>query len=1070
MKTRFSRRPLQTILLRRWVPLLSIVIPALVFLLWAVVHYFNLHERRIDDIKARWQNTFLLGDAFLEQSKVEPDMEYFRGILQTFSNIPTLEVLAVITPDNRVLFSIDNGEFSSKPAPIFDDIILNDIVLDEIRGGKVALFVDHSDWFIAYHPIQIKSDAVRIPAGYLIFVAYSHLKIHDELLSLALKDTVWPLLIILFLTLFISMFIRRFINLPLQELLVAMEGFSRGERVLCDLKGNGEFGLIAGIYNRSSSRALSLMDELRDREQYLERIFESVADGIIITDAYARITLITSAAESIIARNRDEVVGLPLDEVFRPVSRKDKTSIENAGLMALESGQSVGLTNGHILINASGQERHIVQTAAPLFDLQGHKEGVVLIFRDITAISYARIEQRIGAVAFESAQPIIIASAGGEVLRANSATYKAGFYQEELVGTNIANLYENVEDSELEEFFDHPGTKGSWAGRTVRTNSEGLPRHLIETITSVRDESDVLTHFVVTQRDISDLVETDIALRESESRARLLIQSMSDGVGLFNEEGCCLECNQALSNILGRDESDILDKQLSEFSGQYQGDGIKSAKRWAELFATTNRDSELEWQVLHTSGKQIDLRLGVVAVTTGRGAEFLITFHDITKRKERDARTRSLVSELTETEKTARLAAIAGQVAIFDLDIENGEISWLEGTESAIGFPEDMVGQSLEMYRSWMLPEDSERFDDLLAQSEVGGRIEFEQCYPREEGDIWVKITGEVERSTDGKLILRGTVVNITDAKMAHLKLTETERTTRLAALAGQVGIFDIDLENTEIHWLEGSEEAIGFPEMIGQSLETYRSWMPVGDYERLYDLVIRSFEAGGGIEFEQCYPRKDGDIWLKTTGEVERDAEGKLILHGAVVNVTAAKTAHLAAEKMAYYDPLTGLANRRLLLDRLEQACVHAKRKKITGALLFIDLDHFKSINDSLGHKAGDELLKQVSNRLTEMLREEDTVARLGGDEFVVILPELSHDEAKAAHEAKQVAEKIISVVGANHQLSGQSCQLQASVGVALFPRNGEGHSLLDHADMAMYKAKEERNSVVFYDSIVQH
>ena len=165
--------------------------------------------------------------------------------------------------------------------------------------------------------------------------------------------------------------------------------------------------------------------------------------------------------------------------------------------------------------------------------------------------------------------------------------------------------------------------------------------------------------------------------------------------------------------------------------------------------------------------------------------------------------------------------------------------------------------------------------------------------------------------------------------------------------------------------------------------------------------------------------------------------------------------TEHL--HHQANHDALTGLPNRNLLEDRLERALAHARRRGLYGAVLFIDVDGFKDINDSLGHAAGDTVLRTLAERNAELLREEDTIARLGGDEFVVLLSDLGGAPEAAADTARTVAERVHGAVAEPFLIEGYELRTTVSIGIALFPINGEGaHDVLKAADIAMYRAKD--------------
>jgi diguanylate cyclase (GGDEF)-like protein len=174
------------------------------------------------------------------------------------------------------------------------------------------------------------------------------------------------------------------------------------------------------------------------------------------------------------------------------------------------------------------------------------------------------------------------------------------------------------------------------------------------------------------------------------------------------------------------------------------------------------------------------------------------------------------------------------------------------------------------------------------------------------------------------------------------------------------------------------------------------------------------------------------------------------------VEDITELVDAEERIRHLAHHDPLTGLPNRLLLQDRLEQALGRARRARTSVAVMLVDLDDFKTVNDTLGHLSGDELIRRVAQRLRGSVRESDTVARLGGDEFAIVQTDL-HEAAGAA----VLARKAISALRDPFDLEGRPALVGASIGIALFPQDGEGlESLLRHADVALYRAKAERRS----------
>ncbi|MDO6564795.1 EAL domain-containing protein [Amphritea sp. 1_MG-2023] len=233
----------------------------------------------------------------------------------------------------------------------------------------------------------------------------------------------------------------------------------------------------------------------------------------------------------------------------------------------------------------------------------------------------------------------------------------------------------------------------------------------------------------------------------------------------------------------------------------------------------------------------------------------------------------------------------------------------------------------------------------------------------------------------------------------------------------------------------------------------------------RISEPVDQILEAMKQVAVENNYaltiPQSD------KTGELSELVRGfNRMLEQVRINALELRAHQESMEQHVYFDPLTGLANRRLLIQRMEQEVLRAKRSGQMGGLVYLDLDHFKTINDSLGHNVGDAVLNSVSKRIRQSVREADTPARLGGDEFVVLLPELGKSESTATHNALSIAEKVRQAISSSHQVDGRALHVTPSIGIALF--NGDNHeleNLLMQADLAMYRAKEEgRNQVQFF------
>ncbi|MFY9327723.1 MAG: EAL domain-containing protein [Georgfuchsia sp.] len=244
-------------------------------------------------------------------------------------------------------------------------------------------------------------------------------------------------------------------------------------------------------------------------------------------------------------------------------------------------------------------------------------------------------------------------------------------------------------------------------------------------------------------------------------------------------------------------------------------------------------------------------------------------------------------------------------------------------------------------------------------------------------------------------------------------------------------------------------------------------------DYRTAFTDLNRRVFAGETCTLQfQIQGKLGTQRWLETHAAPLRDSAGKIThLLGVTRDITVHKVTESEIRHLAFYDPLTRLPNRRLLLDRLRRALASSIRSKREGALLFIDLDNFKNLNDTLGHNIGDLLLQQVAQRLATCVREGDTVARLGGDEFVIMLDNLSENIEEAATQTKAVGEKILATLNQPYQFAGQERHSTPSIGATLFnDQKNSVDELLKRADLAMYQAKSAgRNTLRFFDPEMQ-
>ena len=304
-----------------------------------------------------------------------------------------------------------------------------------------------------------------------------------------------------------------------------------------------------------------------------------------------------------------------------------------------------------------------------------------------------------------------------------------------------------------------------------------------------------------------------------------------------------------------------------------------------------------------------------------------------------------------------------------------------------------------------------------------------------------------------------------------HLKASED----RLATILNGVEAF-IYIKDPELRYQYANRKVC---ELFGTTLDqivgkTDSNFFDEATVKKLRINDLRVVQNGERVEEEEVNRSADGtseQTYLSVKLPLKREDGSIYALCGISTDISRQKQSEEAIHRLAFYDPLTQLPNRRLLMERMHGALQSHARDQQSGALLFLDVDNFKDLNDTLGHLLGDELLRQMAQRLATCIRAQDTLARQGGDEFVVMLQGLSANVNEAVQQARKVAQKILRSLGEPYQLDTLQYSATVSVGVAMFAQhNTRLDDLLKQADLAMYQAKAEgRNTVRFFDPKMQ-
>lgn len=568
--------------------------------------------------------------------------------------------------------------------------------------------------------------------------------------------------------------------------------------------------------------------------------------------------------------------------------------------------------------------------------------------------------------------------------------------------------------------------------------------------------------------DVRGLVEA--ALSERERRLSFLLSRTSAAIFTSKASGdfAFTFVTDSVENLLGYSAAEFLNTPGFWTSHMHPED----VKRFQELKPSLFVEGSLlfEYRFLHKDGRYRWLRDEIRLFRDARGEPreiigFLVDITDSRQAQEElrvnEGRFRALTALSSdwywEQDEKFRFVQLTGDL------VELTGLSTAEHIGKTRWEMEALNMTNADWARHRSVLEAHQEFRDLVMRR------------PDQDGQaFWVSISGMPIFDEDGVFRgYRGVGRNISSQKQAETVLRESEARFRTLTVLGSDWYWEQD-EQFRFVQIDGklpAVEGMAANAYVGRTRwETSHSGVSEAQWIE-HKALLEAHETFH--DFEMQRPGRDGSIiWISLSGTPIFDDMGVFRgYRGIGRDITAQKRSAEQIHALAFFDALTGLPNRRLLTEQLRKALIVHIRNARQGALLFIDLDNFKTLNDTLGHDVGDILLNQVAARLKACVREADTVARLGGDEFVVILEDLANDPQSAATHAESVGRKIIFALNEPYQLAGRSHRSTPSIGITLFGDEGQVlDELLKQADLAMYQSKAGgRNTLRFFDMQMQ-
>ena len=544
-------------------------------------------------------------------------------------------------------------------------------------------------------------------------------------------------------------------------------------------------------------------------------------------------------------------------------------------------------------------------------------------------------------------------------------------------------------------------------------------------------------------------------MRESEERFRSVWETTSDGALIIDEEHVIHFANPAACEMFGYTREDLVGQPLARIQPHgLQGKHQAAVARYLETGMRGLDWNGMELSARHRSGREFPVEIVFSELLLEGRRHFVGFVRDITKRREADKELRASQALFTRVFE-------ASPVAIVISRISDGH--FFEANRAGLnmfGYQRDEVlGKNNNDLHIWI---DADQRNDLVERLRESGRVEGVELKLRHrDGVLLDTIYSAQIIEFAGEPCIISTLIDTTARKQieSQRRMLEERFTKIFHSSPNPANVTRLN-DGMYLEVNDAWTRVFGWTrdEAINRTSIELGIWVDASDR---HDMVLKLERGEKMHDVETHMRRKDGGELTVLLSVELSEFDGLRCILAQYTDITERKIAEHRIEQLATRDSLTGLPNRALLIDRLSQGILGSQRNREMLGLLFVDLDRFKTINDSLGHAAGDEVLKQVAQRLGGLMRKGDTLARIGGDEFVIVL-----DALRAAEDIGAVAQKITQTLAAPFLIEGNFLHASASIGISVFPDDAmDGVTLMRNADMAMYFAKEHgRNNYQFF------
>jgi diguanylate cyclase (GGDEF)-like protein/PAS domain S-box-containing protein len=633
----------------------------------------------------------------------------------------------------------------------------------------------------------------------------------------------------------------------------------------------------------------------------------------------------------------------------------------------------------------------------------------------------------VGAIE-EASDAVVITDAEGTIQYVNPAYSRmTGYSAAEAIGHNPARQKPGMSPAFQRQVGETLRAGKVFRGESANRRKDGSVYVEDVTVAPVRDAGGAIRRYIAIRRDMT----ARHAANEAMAFLASIVESSEDAIVSSTPEGLILSWNRGAEQLYGYRADEVVGTPVSRLA---PGDQRASLKWISDKLARGESVGQFDGVALTKAGKRVDISISACPI---RSADGQITACA--------AIARDITARVQAQEARALLASIVDSAAdaIFGSAPDGTIISWNKGAERMYGYRvEEVLGKPVSM----LVP--------AGCTSETISQLETVTVH-RDGRRIGVSLTVSPVRNAAGAVVGSSLIArDISQRRQDREALQQSEQKYRWLVANLPDVVWVVDDGGQPVFVSSNCEGLSGFtPEQICQAGFWTGRIHP--DHQPRVAAAYRAiFEKGQPIDVEYRFLRKDGEwIWLHSRAVNVHERDGKRYRDGLLSDITERKAMEQKLAHQAAHDLLTGLPNRAVFEDHFHQALARARRRSGMAALLYLDLDRFKRINDTLGHLAGDTLIRLAAERLAGCLRESETLARSGGDRFTLILSDVD-----APQDAVNVAERILETLSKPFSVKGNEIFLGASIGIALYPQDGaDPIGLQRAADSALYAAKRQ-------------